>query len=262
MPLPVTCEHAAITGLVTCAVAADPVRATLLATIASSLGGTAWAAGTAERFAVRSAAYWPVALWGDWSAAQRADLVSALRHLDNLRGVSGVMDVVDPVVAALHDPRPAHRMAQGLFRLDDLSRPRGVAGSARLATVDDRALLREWIAAFMVEAHDIPAAAQEVADRAIEQGCWLWLDETGAPVSLAARRAVVGGSARIGPVYTPPTRRGHGYGSAVTAAASDAVLRDGGIPVLFTDLANPTSNKIYQLLGYRRVEDRVVVTFD
>jgi predicted GNAT family acetyltransferase len=31
--------------------------------------------------------------------------------------------------------------------------------------------------------------------------------------------------------------------------------------VLYTDLANPTSNALYERLGYRPVEDRVVLTF-
>jgi predicted GNAT family acetyltransferase len=78
---------------------------------------------------------------------------------------------------------------------------------------------------------------------------------------MAGRRRVFAGSARLGPVYTPPGLRGRGYGSAVTAAATRAIQDDGGVPVLFTDLANPTSNKIYQQLGYRPVERRLVVTF-
>jgi predicted GNAT family acetyltransferase len=72
---------------------------------------------------------------------------------------------------------------------------------------------------------------------------------------------VISGSARVGPVYTPTAARGHGYGSAVTAAATRSILDEGAIPVLFTDLANPTSNKIYQAMGYEPVEDRLVVTF-
>jgi predicted GNAT family acetyltransferase len=60
-------------------------------------------------------------------------------------------------------------------------------------------------------------------------------------------------------VYTPAEHRARGYGSAVTAAATQDVLDDRAIPVLFTDLANPTSNAIYQRLGYRPVGDYVSV---
>ena len=114
----------------------------------------------------------------------------------------------------------------------------------------------------MAEADAFGAPNDDFADSLIATGmCWLWLDAAGAPVSLAARRPVIGGSARVGPVYTPPEARGHGYGSAVTAAATRSILDEGAIPVLFTDLANETSNKIYQAMGYEPVEDRLVVTF-
>jgi predicted GNAT family acetyltransferase len=67
---------------------------------------------------------------------------------------------------------------------------------------------------------------------------------------------------RVGYVYTPPELRGRGYAGAATAAVSRAALEDGVAGVLlFTDLANPTSNALYQRLGYRPVEDRVILTF-
>ena len=68
---------------------------------------------------------------------------------------------------------------------------------------------------------------------------------------------------RVGPVYTPPGLRGRGYGGAATAAVSQAALGAGAREVvLYTDLANPTSNALYQRLGYRPVEDRVVLSFE
>jgi predicted GNAT family acetyltransferase len=94
------------------------------------------------------------------------------------------------------------------------------------------------------------------ADRA-----WLWEHE-GEFVSLAGRRPVADGSARIGPVYTPPACRGRGYAAAVTAAATRDILAEDAVPVLFTDLANPTSNRVYQRLGYYPVADCAQVTFE
>ena len=68
---------------------------------------------------------------------------------------------------------------------------------------------------------------------------------------------------RIGPVYTPPEQRRRGYGSALTAALTQQLL-DGGrrFCFLFTDLANPTSNSIYQRIGYRPVTDVDLWAFD
>jgi predicted GNAT family acetyltransferase len=60
---------------------------------------------------------------------------------------------------------------------------------------------------------------------------------------------------RIGPVYTPPELRGRGYASSAVAARSRLAIQNGLRCTLFTDLANPTSNKIYADVGYRRVAD-------
>jgi predicted GNAT family acetyltransferase len=58
------------------------------------------------------------------------------------------------------------------------------------------------------------------------------------------------------PVYTPPALRGRGYASALVAAVSQAQLDAGRrFCFLFTDLANPTSNRIYQDIGYEAVCD-------
>ena len=68
---------------------------------------------------------------------------------------------------------------------------------------------------------------------------------------------------RVGPVYTPPGHRRHGYGAAVTAAAarwaSDAGARQ---VVLFVDEANPTTNRLYPRLGFRPVHEVVELSFE
>ena len=74
-------------------------------------------------------------------------------------------------------------------------------------------------------------------------------------MSLAAFNPPSFGVARVGPVYTPAAHRGHGYATALTAHVS-RVLSDSGVLVcLFTDLANPTSNRIYAAIGYESVVD-------
>ena len=62
----------------------------------------------------------------------------------------------------------------------------------------------------------------------------LW-EVDGEPVAQAAARAVVAGMSRIGPVYTPPEHRGHGYAAAVTAAAARWALERGARQVLLTN---------------------------
>ncbi|WP_147944017.1 GNAT family N-acetyltransferase [Microbispora sp. CSR-4] len=149
-----------------------------------------------------------------------------------------------------------------LHRLDRLVRP-DVAppGAPRAATGDDRALLHDWCTRFVTEAGSLGADLDVFVDERLSQGGWrLWTvgDE---PVAMAAMTSVVAGTARITPVYTLPGHRGRGHGSAVTAAVSQAALDAGAEHVLlFTDLADATSNSVYQRIGYRPVSDyRIVV---
>jgi predicted GNAT family acetyltransferase len=148
-----------------------------------------------------------------------------------------------------------------LYRLGTLAAPTDVAGTPRPATDDDRALLEEWVQRFFEDAfgqlpHD---GGAEFVDNANQAGhrFVLW-DVDGTPVSMAMLRVPAAGVSRIGPVFTPVSQRGNGYGSAVTAAAA-GLARDGGTPdvVLFADLANPTSNAIYQRIGFEPVADSV-----
>jgi len=149
-----------------------------------------------------------------------------------------------------------------LYRLDRLKPPEpGPPGAARTATVADRDLLESWLTAFGAEAGEMPGRKSAVDDRLSYGGLTLWEDD-GAPASLAGLTRRSAGTVRVGPVYTPPELRRRGYAGAVTAAVSQAALDAGADNVvLFTDVANPTSNSVYQRLGYRPVEDRVVLAF-
>jgi predicted GNAT family acetyltransferase len=157
-------------------------------------------------------------------------------------------------------------MGERLFRLDELVPPRPAGGAARLAGADDIECLIAWYIAFTIEAFGrLPAGydARKMVTRGVAHSrCWIWSDDAGTPRSFAVRHPAVSGVSRIGPVYTPPEARGRGYGSAATAAASQDGLDEGAVPCLFTDLANPTSNKVYQALGYYPVLDRTMLRFD
>jgi predicted GNAT family acetyltransferase len=148
--------------------------------------------------------------------------------------------------------------ATRMYRLQQLNLPTVVSGSAALAREPrDVDLVADWLAAFHEEA--TPRHPDEdwavFARRRIAAGqIHLWHDH-GRPVSLAAVSAPAAGVARIGPVYTPGSMRRNGYGAAVTAAATAAATADTEHVVLYTDLANPTSNSIYQAIGYRPDHD-------
>jgi RimJ/RimL family protein N-acetyltransferase len=151
-----------------------------------------------------------------------------------------------------------------LFRLDELAWPDPRPdGSARRAADPDRDLLIEWLDAFVREIGDPPGQDHgAAADERLSYGGMTVWEVGGAPVSIAGITRTVAGMVRVGPVYTPPALRRRGYAGAATAAVSQAALDAGAlVVVLYTDLANPTSNALYQRLGYRPVEDRVVMSF-
>ncbi|MCB5906080.1 GNAT family N-acetyltransferase [Streptomyces pinistramenti] len=157
--------------------------------------------------------------------------------------------------------RPAGR--HRLYRLGALRPPDPAPpGAARWAGPADRELLVSWFADFAAAiGSPPPRSAAPVDDRIAAGRCLLW-EDGGRPVAMASRTGTVSGAARIAPVHTPPGLRGRGYAGAVTAALSQRA-RDAGTDtlVLFTDLANPTSNSLYQRLGYRPVEDHLVLEF-
>jgi predicted GNAT family acetyltransferase len=153
------------------------------------------------------------------------------------------------------------------YRLDAVITVTSVPGAMRRAAESDRDLLARWTVAFSAEAGTEPVDGPEWADRILAtdpalRGVYLW-EDGGVVVSLAGYSGPTAHGMRIGPVYTPPEWRGRGYASAVTAALSQMLL-DGGrqFCFLFTDLANPTSNKIYQQIGYCPVCDVDVYRFD
>jgi ribosomal protein S18 acetylase RimI-like enzyme len=153
-----------------------------------------------------------------------------------------------------------------LYRLDDLVRPRGVIGEARLADDGDAELLVGWLDAFFVEAFDAesdPDSCRELlADIAVTDGRVMLWTVDGAPVAMARVHGCLLGMSRIGPVYTAPASRGHGYGAAVTAEAVRDAQRQGARDVvLFADVANPVSNGIYRRLGFVPVAENVQCAF-
>ncbi len=137
------------------------------------------------------------------------------------------------------------------------------AGRPRPATDADFGVATEWFTAFQREVESHPVSVEPVVRERIGNALlWLWEDSAGTVVALAGRNQAAAGVARVGPVYTPPAHRRRGYGAAVTAACTlDALRHDAANVVLFTDLANPTSNAIYQQIGYRPVRDHKVVRF-
>lgn len=187
---------------------------------------------------------------------------------DELPGVIGALPEADAFAAFWSDrtaTTPVTHRGQAIFQLDRVDRVSGVAGRMRDAETADRPILIEWWGAFAQEAlgetATEAAVTREIDHRldADEAGIVLW--EDGEAVSFAAYGNPTPNGIRIGPVYTPPERRARGYASALVAELSERLLTARRFCFLYTDLANPTSNKIYEQIGYRRVCEAAEIRF-
>jgi RimJ/RimL family protein N-acetyltransferase len=266
--------QAAVGGLL----GAEPERNTVLLSVLASLtrlGRTAfgpaapllgwWTGGTGVSAAILQTPPHALLLTAlpDRSAAQLARALADGRIA--LSGINGAEPDATALARAWLDltgrqGQVSHR--QRLHRLGELIWPdTAPEGNARIATTADTPLARSWYAAFAAEA-GVSGGPDRVVDDRLRSGQLMLWEAGSEPVSLAGLTGVIAGTARIGPVYTPPRWRGRGYGAGVTAAVSDLARERGARSVvLFTDLANPTSNAIYARLGYEPVEDRVLITF-
>ncbi|MFJ4743315.1 GNAT family N-acetyltransferase [Streptomyces sp. NPDC088775] len=160
---------------------------------------------------------------------------------------------------------PALRERERLYRLGTLTPPEPFPeGRGRVAGEEDRERLMLWHHAFVTDIGGTPAADNSAwADTRIAHGhVTLWETPDGAPVSMAGRTPMVAGQIRVAPVHTPAHLRGRGYAGAATVEVSRAAPAAGAAEVLlFADLANPTSNGLYQRIGYRPMADFAVYDF-
>ena len=125
-------------------------------------------------------------------------------------------------------------------------------------------MLTKWRAAFAIEAdRTLPEQAEKAAAQPLQRSTHLVLWEVeGTAVSMAGFTGRTPNGVRVAWVYTPPELRGRGFAGACVAALSQKLLDDGRkFCFLYTDLANPTSNHIYQTIGYEPVTDATVYSF-
>lgn len=197
--------------------------------------------------------------------APDAALRHLVRELGDLPGVIGTRPDVDIFV---QEWGPASRtMRQGIYRLSVVRIP--IKPGFRRATPDDRALLIDWIYRFQDEAtlgSPDRAQGERALDRRLdadenEAGMWV-LEVDDEPVSISGYANPTPHGIRIGPVYTPPEHRGRDFATDLVAAQSHWLLNRGfDFVFLYTDLDNPTSNSIYQTIGYEMIAESTEYSF-
>lgn len=179
-------------------------------------------------------------------------------------GVIGPAELAERFASAWADDESELAMAQRIYRCREIVEPPACDGDARVAEARDLDTITAWTVAFHDEAatpiseQDAAATVRSLIDAS---RLFVW-ERAGELVSCAAARNPNGDTVSITYVYTPPAERRSGYASNVTAAITNAMFARGFVTcVLYTDLANPTSNAIYQRIGYEAVGDSAVWTW-
>ncbi len=190
---------------------------------------------------------------------------------DELTGMTGNKDLVSHMAESWKlttGKQAVLKMAMRIYKLEQVNPISGVPGSMRPANDGDKSLLLEWYGGFHRDALQEEPDSDQVQKQVerylnadpVLRGMMIW-EEDEKPVSMAGYTGPTAHGIRIGAVYTPPEIRRQGYASACVAELSQHLLDQGfQFCFLFTDLLNPTSNHIYQQVGYIPVND--VDTYD
>ncbi|RJQ77235.1 GNAT family N-acetyltransferase [Pseudonocardiaceae bacterium YIM PH 21723] len=188
-----------------------------------------------------------VTLFGPTADAARSLAKELIGTRPSVTHVVGEQDAVGAFVAEWGLDATGQR-GQLLYRLGELRPARPAEGFSRPAEEQDFALLAGWAVDGFGD-----SAEEDLRRRMDYRGVWVW-EVAGEPVSMATLSRSSAGLVRIGVVYTPPEHRGHGYAAAITEQVARAALAAGNDEVLlFTDEDNPTSNALYQRLGFELV---------
>lgn len=148
-----------------------------------------------------------------------------------------------------------------LYELAELHEIDSVEGILRRAEERDSELAEVWVREFQAETHGTQGDPVRNVNTWIAHG-QLWLWENGDVVSMAVARKPVVGVVRISGVYTPPDERRRGYAAACVHGMTKHLVDAGFRCILYTDLANPTSNSIYRRIGYRAISEAIRYRFD
>lgn len=157
-------------------------------------------------------------------------------------------------------------MDQGIYRLDQLAEGlEHSPGTWRYAKPEDVPLVVKWYHQFGEDAGVAPSPDEEVQLKVrmfVDSGeVFLWEDE-GKVVSMMKKARPTEHGVTVSMVFTPRDQRRKGYARTLVYFATEELLKEYDFCVLYTDMLNPTSNKIYKEIGYKKIADSVMLDFD
>ncbi|OHR70163.1 hypothetical protein HMPREF3291_07250 [Bacillus sp. HMSC76G11] len=185
-------------------------------------------------------------------------------HIPGVVGERKWTEAFAKIWSAETEDRAEIVMEQKIYRLQEVTEIKRSDGEFVLAELGHLPLLTEWMMDFMNYTNEPPITVLQAAGRMkqfiAEKSVFLWMADD-KPVSMAKKSRSTKNGICVSLVYTPDEFRGKGYASSCVAELSELLLKDFSFCTLYTDLANPTSNSIYQKIGYQPIQDSIMITF-
>ncbi|MEC2917908.1 GNAT family N-acetyltransferase [Bacillus tropicus] len=183
----------------------------------------------------------------------------------NVPGLIGNKKIVQRLaeeIAVLENKKTTVAMEQGIYELKQVKKKWNGDEVCREVNSDELTLIEQWIYQFCEDVN-LPTTKEEAKQTAhtlITNHRLFGLEVDGKLVSVAAKTRPTKNNITVNFVYTPKEERKKGYASNCVAALSQRMLDEGyKTTTLYTDLANPTSNKIYQEIGYEQIAESVLI---
>lgn len=203
------------------------------------------------------------------SEIPEVDIVKLAKELSkvypDIPGLIGNKETVQRLaeeIAVLENKKTNVVMEQGVYALQQVKKKWTEEGAFREIGSDELPLIEQWIYQFCEDVR-LPTTKEEAKQTAhtlITNRRLFGLDVDGKLVSVAAKTRPTTNNITVNFVYTPKEARKKGYASSCVAALSQRMLDEGyKTTTLYTDLANPTSNKIYQEIGYEQIAESVLI---
>lgn len=203
------------------------------------------------------------------SEMMEEDIVELAKKLaevyPNVPGLIGNKKIVQRLaeeIAVLENKKTTVVMEQGIYELKQVKKKWDGDGVFREVSSDELTLIEQWIYKFCedVKLPTTKEEAKQTAHTLITNRRLFGLEVDGKLVSVAAKTRPTTNNITVNFVYTPKEARKKGYASNCVAALSQCMLDEGyKTTTLYTDLANPTSNKIYQEIGYEKMMESVLI---
>ncbi|MBP3969591.1 GNAT family N-acetyltransferase [Bacillus sp. WL1] len=190
------------------------------------------------------------------------ELTKVYPDIPGLIGNKKVVQRLAEEIAVLENKKTTVAMEQGIYELKQVKKKWTEEGIFREINSDELPVIEKWIYQFCEDVN-LPTTkeeAEQTAHTLITNHRLFGLEIDGKLVSVAAKTRPTKNNITINFVYTPKEERKKGYASNCVAALSQRMLDEGyKTTTLYTDLANPTSNKIYQEIGYEKIAESLLI---